>query len=208
MQRAQLPFRAFALADVAGNGRGADRRAAIVEDRRHADGNVDRRAVFFTPDRFIGVDALAAFDFLEVLPHPGALIFRNQAQNGTAYHFFGGIAEKIFRAFVPACDHTVKGAADDGVCRRFDDSRQLCARLFGLSSLAIARLDRLSHLVEGSGEPADFVASPAHAGARAQVAFAQFRAGVDESVNGPEDERFTAPPRRRQRQHGDHSHEK
>ncbi len=138
----------------------------------------------------------------------GHLAVRNQAQDGGADHLVRAVAEEPLRALVPTGHEAVQSAADNGVARRFDDGGELRADLFGSSAIALARLDRLGHIIEGAGEAADFIAPPAHAGARGQIALAELCAGVRERADGPQDQHLAAPPSGRQNQHGDQPHKK
>src|SRR5262245_33311054 len=55
---------------------------------------------------------------------------RYQNHDGLADDLFGRIPEQLLRAFVPTPDDAVQILADDGVVRRFDDSRQMADGLF------------------------------------------------------------------------------
>jgi hypothetical protein len=126
----------LARADVAGDRRGPDDRAAAVADQGQREVDVDHGAVLAAPDGLEVPGVLAAVEPLEHALLLVAVVVGDALGERVADRLGGGVAEQPLGGAVPAGDHAGEVLAEDRVLRRVDDRRQAAGRQLGLAPLA------------------------------------------------------------------------
>ncbi len=112
---------ALAVRDVAGDLGGSDDATGLVFYGGDGGGDFDFFPGFGDAGGFIMLEALAGAEFGEDLVLLVLKVCGDEAENGLADDFFGGVAEHALRAVVPGADDAVEVLADDGVVGGIDD---------------------------------------------------------------------------------------
>ncbi len=131
---AEVALGLFPPRDVPRDGRGADRLAAPVEDRRDRDRDLDPGAVLPDPGGLVVLDRLSPAHSCQQLGELLGPIRRDDEADRLPHRLLAVVAVEPLRRRIPVGNDAVERLTEDGVFRRFyhaPEERQLLLRLVG-----------------------------------------------------------------------------